>query len=206
MIDCNHACLMADYNTWVNERLYSLCAGMTDEERRCDRGAFFGSIHGTLNHIMVLDLMFLARFTGDEADMPGFGDDLFETFEMLHQERPLLDSRIRAWAEELTEEWLTRTTTFTSVIDGKNHTLPLWAFVTQMFNHQTHHRGQVTTLLNQMGHDIGSTDIPFMPCFEDALEENDHGQINTATGNKHGSAQVRCGRAWLCHDGRRSRS
>jgi len=74
---------------------------------------------------------------------------------------------MRAWAGELSEAWLARTTTFTSVIDGKSRTLPLWAFVTQMFNHHTYHRGQVTTLLNQMGHDVGSTHIPFMPCFED---------------------------------------
>jgi len=162
VIDREHACLMADYNGWMNERLYALCAGMTDAARREDRGAFFGSIHRTLNHIMVIDLMFEARFADNEDSMPEFDADLFETFEEMHTARLDLDARTTAWAESLTEDWLAQEHTLTSMIDGQPRTLPLWAFVTQMFNHQTHHRGQVTTLLSQMGYDIGTTDIPFM--------------------------------------------
>ena len=162
MISRDHACLMADYNTWMNERIYALCATMTDAERRLDRGAFFGSIHATLNHIMVIDLMFEARFSGNDDAMPAFDADLFETFGAMHTERLALDTRTRLWAGDLKEDWLGRKTTITSVIDGRRRTLPLWVFVTQMFNHQTHHRGQITTLLSQMGHDVGVTDIPFM--------------------------------------------
>ena len=55
--------LMARYNRWMNERLYALCAGLDDDERKRDRGAFFGSIHGTLNHLLWGDRMWLGRFT-----------------------------------------------------------------------------------------------------------------------------------------------
>lgn len=63
-------------------------------------------------------------------------------------------------------QWLAEPITYTSKIDGKTRTVQKWILVTHMFNHQTHHRGQVTTLLSQMGFDVGSTDIPFMPEFE----------------------------------------
>lgn len=167
MIDAGHASLMADYNAWMNARLYDLCAGIDDEERRRNRGAFFGSLHATLNHILCIDLIFLHRFTGEPETPPGLSEDLHATFADLHRARLATDARITAWAATLETDLLARSTTFTSVIDGKTRTVPLWAMVTQMFNHQTHHRGQATTLLAQMGHDIGTTDIPFMPRFED---------------------------------------
>ena len=167
MIDAGHASLMADYNGWMNARLYDLCSGLTDEERRRDRGAFFRSLHATLNHILCIDLIFLHRFTGEPATPPGLYGSLAPDFEGLQRLRRETDARIVAWAATLEPDLLARSTTFASIVDGKTRTVPLWVMVTQMFNHQTHHRGQTTTLLAQMGHDIGTTDIPFMPRFKD---------------------------------------
>ena len=98
--------------------------------------------------------------------VPEPGVDLFNGFANLRAQRESLDARLLAWAECLTPQWLAESLTYTSKIDGKVRTVPKWVLVTHMFNHQTHHRGQVTTLLFQLGIDIGSTDIPFMPAFE----------------------------------------
>ena len=105
-------------------------------------------------------------YPGVPAVVPEPGVDLFNGFTKLRVEREALDARLLAWATSLTPQWLAESLTYTSKIDGKVRIVPKWALVTHMFNHQTHHRGQVTTLLSQMGLDIGSTDIPFMPGFE----------------------------------------
>jgi uncharacterized damage-inducible protein DinB len=165
MITREHCVLMAEYNVWMNERLYALCERLDDAERRAERGAFFGSIHATLNHLAFGDLAALSRFTGDPPKVPPLGVDLYPDFAALHAARVALDRRIAAWAATVNAQWLAGTLTYTSVVDGRTRTLPRWALAAQMFNHQTHHRGQITTLLSQMGHDIGATDIPFMERF-----------------------------------------
>ncbi len=156
---------MAQYNEWVNSRMYALCATLPDEDLRRDRGAFFKSIYATLNHIAYGDLAFLSRFTGNPDVVPELGADLFGTFALLRVERAALDKRILDWSKSLSPGWLAESLSYTSKIDGQIRTVPKWALVTQMFNHQTHHRGQVTTLLSQIGLDVGSTDIPFMSQF-----------------------------------------
>ena len=166
MITSEYCHLMARYNEWMNSRMYALCASLPDPELRKDRGAFFKSIYATLNHIAYGDLAFMSRFTGNPSVVPEPGADLFGTFELLRAERVALDQRILAWAGSLSSSWLAETHTYKSKIDGKTRTVPRWMLVTHMFNHQTHHRGQVTTLLSQMGLDVGTTDIPFMPQFD----------------------------------------
>lgn len=160
-----HSRLMAQYNEWMNVRMYALCASLPDAALRQDRGAFFKSIYATLNHIAYGDLAFMSRFTGDPSVVPEVGADLFGTFDRLRTERAALDQRILVWSESLSPSWLSESLTYASKIDGKTRTVPRWVLVTHMFNHQTHHRGQVTTLLSQMGLDMGTTDIPFMPEF-----------------------------------------
>ena len=166
MTSTAHCLLMATYNEWMNRRLYALCATLPEAELARDRGAFFGSIERTLNHIVYGDLSFLSRTTGDPPEVPEVGVDLFEGFHALHAARTELDARLIAWAAGLETAWLAEPLTYTSKIDGRTRTAPRWVLVTHMFNHQTHHRGQVTTLLAQMGLDMGSTDIPFMAQFE----------------------------------------
>ena len=167
MITSDYGVAMAQYNAWMNERLYALCAKLPDDERRRDRGAFFGSIHATLNHVVYADLAFLSRFTGDPPQVPELGVDLYPDFGSLRRVRSTLDVRLCEWAATLHDDWLRESLTYVSKVDGRTRTVPRWVLVAHVFNHQTHHRGQVTTLLSQMGHDIGSTDLPFMPVWSD---------------------------------------
>ena len=166
MIDTHYCQLMADYNQWINNKLYLACAPLPEQELHADKGAFFKSIYLTLNHITYSDLAFLSRFTGEPPQVPPLGEDLFGGFQALSVQRQLLDQRVCDWSQTLTPEWLAHTLTYVSKVDGKHKTAPHWVLVTHMFNHQIHHRGQVTTLLTQLGVDVGSTDLPFMPRFE----------------------------------------
>jgi uncharacterized damage-inducible protein DinB len=168
MIDPAHCQLMAEYNEWMNRKLYAACGLLSQPDLHEDRGAFFKSIYLTLNHIAYSDLAFLSRFTGEPPVVPQLGEDLFGTFDRLRTEREALDARLMVWCASLTTDWLTLPLTYTSKVDGRERTVPRWALVTHLFNHQTHHRGQVTTLFSQRGVDIGSTDIPFMPRYGDA--------------------------------------
>jgi uncharacterized damage-inducible protein DinB len=163
MIDAQYARTLARYNRWMNERLYALCDAIPDEERRRDRGAFFRSIHGTLDHLVYSDLAFLSRFTGDPPEVPPLGVELHASWSELSAVRTKLDARLDAWASGLADAWLAAPFTFTSRVDGVTRTLPAWVLVVHLFNHQTHHRGQLTTLLSQMGRDPGITDLSFMP-------------------------------------------
>lgn len=166
MISAAYCQTMAMYNSWMNDRLFKVCDTITDDERKRDRKAFFGSIHGTLNHILYGDLAFMSRFTGDPATVPEIGVDLYENYKQLWDVRSALDERISNWAGNLSIDWLEQELTYTSKVDGITRTVPQWVLVSHMFNHQTHHRGQITTMLSQMGIDIGTTDIPFMPQFQ----------------------------------------
>jgi uncharacterized damage-inducible protein DinB len=159
--------LMADYNAWTNERLYSVCASLSDAERKRDRGAFFKSIHSTLNHILWADSVWMTRFTGRAyAPSVPLGTDVYADFGELGTARTSLDEEISAWAAALTEEQLNAPYTFVSQVLKVTRVQPTWSFVTHMFNHQTHHRGQLTTLLTQAGIDSGVTDVLLMPQLE----------------------------------------
>lgn len=161
--------LMAEYNQWMNDKLYGLCSMIPDEQRRQNAGAYFRSIHGTLNHLLHVDLLWMGRFIGRELTNAVIGEDIHESFEDLRSMRADMDTDIVTWSGRLTPEWLKAPFTYTSAVDGRLRTLPAWVLVTQMFNHQTHHRGQLTTLLNQLGFDHGTTDIPWMARFETIL-------------------------------------
>jgi uncharacterized damage-inducible protein DinB len=163
--------LMADYNAWMNGKLYEAAAGLPDAARKRDLGAFFKSLHGTLNHILVVDLMFLARFTGQPLPATGLDEDRHDDFGDLRAERQATDARILDWLADLDRTRLANALTFTSVVDGVTRSLPRWVMLTQMFNHQTHHRGQATVLLKQLGVDPGITDIPWLPALYEEIEE-----------------------------------
>jgi uncharacterized damage-inducible protein DinB len=163
MIDPSYCQLMAQYNRWMNQKLYAICAEIPDTERKQDRGAFFKSIHGTLNHLLDGDRTWIERFTGKPFSSRKIGGELYFDFEQLRQEREQLDQEILAWTQTLSAEWLAQPFEYTSNVDGKTRTLPAWTLATHLFNHQTHHRGQLTTLLTQIGHDPGVTDLPWLP-------------------------------------------
>jgi uncharacterized damage-inducible protein DinB len=161
----NYYTVMATYNQWMNQKLYGVCADILDVDRKFDRGAFFKSIHGTLNHILVGDLIWLGRFT-HQPFVAKLDGELYSDFSELWTERERLDLTIIDWVQNLTPSWLNENFTYTNS-SGFTRTLPHWLLVTHMFNHQTHHRGQLTTLLNQLGYDPGVTDLPAMPEFNE---------------------------------------
>ena len=157
---------MALYNQWMNEKLYSVCSDIPDEDRKKDMGAFFKSIHGTLNHILYGDKAWMGRFTGNSFHISKIGQDLYNEFDKLKEERFITDRYIFDWSYSLSKSWLESPFEFKSNVDGKARTRPAWVLVTHMFNHQTHHRGQVTTLIKQLGYEPGITDIPWLPDYE----------------------------------------
>jgi len=162
MIDRRYAITMAAYNHWMNTKLYDCAARLSDEQRRQDRGAYFKSLHGTLDHIISGDTMWMHRFTGrsiDDLSIAGRSD----AFAGLRAHRESLDAEITAWAATLEPTWLAADFAYYSKAYAAHYTKPAWLLVSHFFNHQTHHRGQATTLLMQFGIDPGATDLPAMP-------------------------------------------
>ena len=159
----DHVRRMAAYNRWMNRKVYDVCAGLSADALAEDRGAFFGSVLGTLNHLLFGDVAWLGRFRTGVAGASGPDVMLHEDFATLRAARELFDEEIILWAAGVDEVWLAEPFTYVSGIDGVERTRPTWSLVAHMFNHQTHHRGQLTTLLTQIGLDVGATDIPFMP-------------------------------------------
>lgn len=154
---------LAKYNHWMNQKIYGICAEIPTAKRNEDLGAFFKSIHGTLNHILVGDRIWLGRFTQDPFTAK-LDQILYSDFEQLRQERDRTDQQILTWAQHLSPEWLEAPFTYTTTTAPiRSVTRPAWLLSTHFFNHQTHHRGQLTTLLNQLGYDLGVTDLPYTP-------------------------------------------
>jgi uncharacterized damage-inducible protein DinB len=168
MIDAEYCQTMAAYNAWMNGTVYAAAAQLGDAERKADRRAFFGSIHSTLNHILWGDRVWLPRFSGGSYPAGRIGEDLYDDFEALQAARRAMDDDITAWAAQLDTAQLAGTLTWFSAIAQREMSRPRWLCVMQMFNHQTHHRGQVTTLLRQAGVDPGVTDLPWAPLTRDA--------------------------------------
>jgi uncharacterized damage-inducible protein DinB len=166
-----HARTLAAYNRWMNERLYAKCAELSDEQRRRDLGAFFRSIHGTLNHLLLADRLWLGRFTGRHFQVASLDQELYADFEELRRERARTDDAIESWVETLSDAKLAAPFTFTGFTNPRTRTHPLWVPVTHFFNHQTHNRGQLTTLLKQSGLDPGVTDLIRLPGLESAPAE-----------------------------------
>jgi uncharacterized damage-inducible protein DinB len=146
---------LAGYNHWMNEKLYALAAELSDEERKRDLGAFFKSLHGTLHHLLVADRIWLSRFEGTTLTQDS---SLANDFEKLYAARKIEDERIVKFADALTETKMAADFSYKNM-RGDPFTHPLWFAVVHAFNHQTHHRGQATTLLMQLGKDPGVTDL-----------------------------------------------
>ncbi len=154
---------MTRYNRWMNERLMATCSQLSDEERKRDRGAPFGSIHGLWNHILVADRLWLARFEGAPLPYSRLDEEICADWDELQTERALTDAAIDAFIAALSDEKLDATLYFVSLSNPQPRQLPLWVAVQHLFNHQTHHRGQITALMEQAGLDCGVTDFAAMP-------------------------------------------
>jgi uncharacterized damage-inducible protein DinB len=163
MISPHHARLMAAYNRWMNGRVYELSSRLPDEERKHDMGAFFKSIHGTLNHLLLADHIWLGRFLGKPYPARSLDQELHSDFAELRSAREALDETIARWIASLTEADLAREMSYMTLANPQPRRHPVWIGLTHLFNHQTHHRGQLTTLLSQRGMDPGVTDLIWLP-------------------------------------------
>lgn len=166
MITPDYVKVMARYNLWQNNQLYSILKQMDDAELERDRGAFFGSIKGTLNHLLWGDLLWLSRFAG--GDFPKIESasqfvDLYKPISIWSSERFRCDNRIIAWAESLKQIDLLGELTWKSITMDKAVKTPLSLCITHYFNHQTHHRGQVHAMLTAAGQKAPVSDLLFMP-------------------------------------------
>ena len=142
-----HYRMFARYNTWANHRLYDAAAGLTTEQYRADCGAFFKSVHGTLNHLLVTDRIWMQRFTG-EGDAPDRLDEILcETFEELRAAREAEDRRIVGFVHGLDDARIAGTIKYRRVSSPEEFEQQLAPALAHWFNHQTHHRGQVHAVL-----------------------------------------------------------
>jgi uncharacterized damage-inducible protein DinB len=172
MIDPAYCQLLARYNRWMNERLCAVVGAFDEAERTRDRGAFFGSMQRTLSHLVWADRIWLARFAGEPFDDPAYGADQYTDFPTLVREREAADMRILDWAGQLTPQWLDDRIVYRSAADGRLRALPNWVAAVHLFNHSTHHRGQLTTLITQAGGKPGITDLPWLPGVASVLDES----------------------------------
>ncbi len=171
----DHYRWMARYNAWFNQRLYDACEKIDDAARKRDSGAFFGSIHNTLNHLIVADQIWLQRLYQcgldngfqaaalsphvlDLAPGHGLAEPAFADWARLRAKRWQLDDAISLWLAAMPPAFPGFTMRYANT-KGVHREHPAWRAMAHFFNHQAHHRGQVTTLLMQSGVDVGVTDL-----------------------------------------------
>lgn len=166
----SHVCLMANYNDWMNKKVYASAAALSHAELVRDRGAFFASIFGTLNHLMVADLIWLYRlrqFPAWQEALQGVQEYarptelnaiLYSELPELQAQRLRLDAIILNWVQQIQESDLDGVLDY-QTLAGEPARKDVYALLMHFFNHQTHHRGQLSTLLFQAGQDIGATDL-----------------------------------------------
>jgi uncharacterized damage-inducible protein DinB len=153
--------MMTEYNAEMNRRLYAAAARLTDAERKADRGAFWGSIHGTLNHLLWGDMQWMSRF--DDWEKPPVGikqsAGLIDDFAALQARREKADGDIIDWGRRVDDAWLAEDLVWFSGAAQREMRRKKGPLVVHFFNHQTHHRGQAHGLLTASGQDTGDTDL-----------------------------------------------
>jgi uncharacterized damage-inducible protein DinB len=164
MITPEYARTMARYNAELNRRVYSAALRLSDEQRRSDEGAFWKSIHSTLNHLYWADRIWLSRFGVAKApDVPiARSGTMIEDFEILWAERQDLDRVLIEWTDAMTPDEIAGDLSWHSGATGRDMTRSRALLIMQIFNHQTHHRGQVHALITRFGEKTGDTDLPFV--------------------------------------------
>lgn len=168
-----HIALLAQYNAWMNAMLYDAAASLTAAELALNRSAFFGSIIGTLNHIVVADTIWLKRFAQHPPKLStiealevvrqlptpaALSDQLFTDLAAMRQRRSQLDEAICELAISTATDDMDSSLNYTNTA-GVTQSKNMGSLLLHFFNHQTHHRGQATTLLTQAGVDVGVTDL-----------------------------------------------
>lgn len=157
----DHYRMFADYNRWANRRVYAAAAELSEAEYRQDKGAFFGSLHATLNHILVTDRIWMKRFTGDGEAPTKLDAILGETLSALTAARVEEDERIIAWLDSLDEARIDAHFTYSPLTMPDKITQKVGATLAHFFNHQTHHRGQAHAILTALGRPSLTLDLVF---------------------------------------------
>jgi len=151
--------MFAAYNQWANARIYDAAAALTDEEFNRDTGAFFGSMMGTLNHILAADRIWMKRFTGEGHAPSSLDAILYKALPPLHSAREAEDRRIIDWVGGMSENALTGRFSYMTLSDMRTVSQRLSPALSHFFNHQTHHRGQAHALITACGEKTGDTDL-----------------------------------------------
>lgn len=146
----DHFKRMAGYNAWANARLFDAATALTDFERKKDVKAYFRSLHGTLNHILVGDRIWMHRLTGEGYPPQSLDEELFANFSDLREAREAEDERIGAYVDTLRETDLDSTLDYLNT-RSEPKSLERRVILTHFFNHQTHHRGQASHIMRQLG-------------------------------------------------------
>lgn len=161
-----YAQTMARYGAWQNRNIITVADQLSDEARRMDRGAFFGSVFGTLNHLLWADRMWMHRFAGAGEPQKSFNKDSIHetgTWQEYCSSREVMDGTIHGWATKIEPEWFSGNVTWWSSSAEREITKPKSILVTHFFNHATHHRGQVHAMLTAAGAKPKVTDLPLLP-------------------------------------------
>ena len=162
-----HFMMLAAYNQWANERIYEAADDLDDAEYNRDTGAFFKSMNGTLNHLLVADRVWLKRFTG-EGDAPSALDAVIHSdFNKLRGARQAEDKRIVQWVGSLADKAFAGRFTYMTVTDMRTISQRLAPALTHLFNHQTHHRGQAHMILTVLGRPSVTLDLIYFQRTED---------------------------------------
>lgn len=154
---------MNRYSRWMNARLLQECSKLSDAERKMDRGAPFRSIHGVWNHLLLADRVWLSRFGIQEFSAASLDQELYADWDELCAVRAVTDDLLDQWLRTLTSETLAGELRFTRMADKSEITVPYAKTALHVFNHGTHHRGQISALLEQAGGDCGVTDLLVAP-------------------------------------------
>lgn len=154
-----HFQMFAAYNRWANERLYAAAAELDEEEYRRDMRVFFASMHGTLNHLLVTDRIWLHRFTGQGDAPKALNAILFNALDELKIAREKEDARISGWINGLDDKAIAGRFTYTTVSDMRTISQRLAPALAHFFNHQTHHRGQAHAILTGLAKTAPSFDL-----------------------------------------------
>ncbi len=157
----DHYRMFADYNRWANRRLYAAASELSDAEYRTDKGAFFGSLHATLNHILAADRIWMRRFTGEGEAPTRLDAILHEDLAGLEAARGTEDERIISYVDSLDEARIAAHFTYTPITKPGEIRQKLGPTLAHFFNHQTHHRGQAHATLTALGRPSLTLDLVF---------------------------------------------
>jgi uncharacterized damage-inducible protein DinB len=156
-----HFTLLARYHAWATRRLYDHVDALSETDYRRDAGLFFRSVHGTLNHLLVADHCWFARFARGESPLMALDAELKSERSDL---RAALLGAVGAWpafvADCPDERWASDL--HYRRVNGEPMVLPFSATLAHVFNHGTHHRGQVTAAITALGHDCPQLDLVWM--------------------------------------------